>query len=101
MVCSSRPSSHAGSCRSTWGRTTANHERKPVMSRANRGGLFWGALLTLLGLIFLLNNFNLMPARLLEWWPILVLLAGLWVFSQGLAQRRGGELIGGTVLLAT
>jgi Domain of unknown function (DUF5668) len=71
------------------------------MSRANRGGLFWGALLTLLGLIFLLNNFNLMPAHLIEWWPILVLLGGVWLFSQGLAQRRGGELIGGTVLLAT
>ena len=71
------------------------------MSRANRGGLFWGALLTLLGLIFLLNNFNLMPARVVEWWPILVLVGGLWLISQGLAQRRGGELTGGTVLLAT
>jgi hypothetical protein len=70
------------------------------MSRANRGGLFWGALLILLGLVFLLNNFNLVPANLIRWWPVLVLGAGIWLFGRGLAQRHGGGLVAGTVLAA-
>ena len=39
------------------------------MSRANRGALFWGAVLVLLGLVFLLNNFHIVPASLAQWWP--------------------------------
>ena len=68
------------------------------MSRANRSGLFWGTLLVLLGLVFLLNNFHLVPANLLQWWPVLVLGAGLLLFGRSLVERRGGGLIAGTVL---
>jgi hypothetical protein len=70
------------------------------MSRANRGGLFWGTLLVLLGLVFLLNNFHLVPANLLQWWPVLVLGAALLLFARGLVERQGGGLIAGTVLAA-
>ena len=69
-----------------------------MMSRANRSGLFWGTLLVLLGLVFLLNNFHVVPANLLQWWPVLVLGAGLLLFGRGLVERRGGGLIAGTVL---
>jgi hypothetical protein len=70
------------------------------MSRANRTALFWGTLLVLLGLIFLLNNFNLVPASLVQWWPVLVLAAGLLLFGSGLAERQGGALITGTLLVS-
>lgn len=70
------------------------------MSRANRGTLFWGALLTVLGLIFLLNNFQVVPANLWQWWPGLVLGTGGLVLVRGLAQRRGSGLVAGTVLVA-
>jgi Domain of unknown function (DUF5668) len=68
------------------------------MSRANRGVLFWGTLLVLLGLVFLLNNFHLAPANLLQWWPVLVLGAGVLMLGRGLVERHGGALIAGTVL---
>jgi len=70
------------------------------MSRASRGTLFWGALLTLLGLIFLLNNFNVVPANLWQWWPGFVLGAGALVLARGFVQRRGSGLVAGTVLVA-
>jgi hypothetical protein len=70
------------------------------MSRANRWTLFWGALLISLGLIFLLNNFHLVPANLLQWWPVLVLGTGSLMFGRGVAQRRGSGLVAGTVLVA-
>jgi len=70
------------------------------MSRANRSALFWGALLILLGLVFLLNNFNLVPAGLVQWWPVLILGAGILLLGRGLAERQGGGLVAGTVLAA-
>ena len=70
------------------------------MSRANRGALFWGAVLVLLGLVFLLNNFHIVPASLAQWWPVPLLGLGLLLFGRGLARRRGGALVTGTVLLA-
>ena len=70
------------------------------MSRANRSTLFWGVLLILLGLVFLLNNFNMVPASLVHWWPVLILGAGILLFGRGLAERQGGGLVAGTVLAA-
>ena len=68
------------------------------MSRSNRGALFWGVLLVLLGLVFLLNNFHLVPANLVQWWPLFVLGAGILMFGRGLVERQGGSLVAGTVL---
>jgi Domain of unknown function (DUF5668) len=70
------------------------------MSASNRGALVWGIVLVLLGLVFLLNNFNVVPGGVLDWWPVLVLGAGVWLLGQGLTRRRGGGLVSGTVLLA-
>lgn len=70
------------------------------MSRASRSGLFWGALLIMLGLVFLLNNFNMVPFSLLQWWPVLILGAGILLFGRSLAERQGGGLVAGTVLAA-
>ena len=68
------------------------------MPRANRTSLFWGAVLILLGVVFLLNNFHLMPANLVQWWPALVIGGGVWLLARGLVARRGAGLIAGTVL---
>ena len=57
-------------------------------------------MLVLLGLVFLLNNFHIVPASLLQWWPVPVLGVGLLLFGRGLAGRRGGALVSGMLLLA-
>ncbi len=67
------------------------------MTKPNRTALFWGFALILAGLIFLLNNFNLIPGSLFNWWPVLVLGAGLWMLIQAVARRSQG-LVGGVVL---
>ena len=69
-----------------------------MMSRANRGALLWGVVLVLLGLVFLLNNFHLVPLGLWQWWPLPVLGAGLLVLGRGVAERQGAGLVAGTVL---
>jgi hypothetical protein len=70
------------------------------MPANNRGGLFWAILLIVLGTVFLLNNFNLVPGAVIDWWPVLVIGAGLWLLGQAATRRGGGGLVGGMVLLA-
>ncbi|MCC6190000.1 MAG: hypothetical protein IT318_13275 [Anaerolineales bacterium] len=70
------------------------------MPAANRNALFWGTVLILLGLAFLLNNFNVIPGQFIAWWPLLVMGTGLWLVAQTLPRRRGGGLVGGILLLA-
>jgi lia operon protein LiaF len=70
------------------------------MSAPNRNIFFWGILLILAGLIFLLANFNAIPSQVLDWWPVLVIGAGLWLLASALTRRRGGGLMGGVLLLA-
>ena len=70
------------------------------MSRANRWAAFWGISLVLVGVAFLLQNFNLLPGGYIQWWPALVVAAGLWLLARGFAERRSGGLIGGVLLSA-
>ncbi|MBF8283360.1 MAG: hypothetical protein HW378_2275 [Anaerolineales bacterium] len=61
--------------------------------------LFWGVSLIVLGLGFLLHNFNLVPEGLFSLWPLIVIGAGVWLLGE--AARRGGRgLVGGVVVLA-
>jgi hypothetical protein len=64
-----------------------------------REPLFWGLLLIALGGLFLLNNYHLLAGGVFAWWPALVLLPGLWLFSRGLLGRQGGGLVAGTLVL--
>ncbi|MCC7359188.1 MAG: hypothetical protein IT317_06915 [Anaerolineales bacterium] len=64
-----------------------------------RDPLFWGLLLIALGGLFLLNNLRLLSGPVFAWWPVLVLLPGLWLLSRGLSGRQGGGMVGGTLLL--
>jgi hypothetical protein len=67
------------------------------MTKPNRTALFWGFVLIAAGLLFLLYNFNMIPGRFRDWWPVLAIAAGLWLLVQAIA-RRGQGLVGGVVL---
>ncbi len=69
------------------------------MTTRNRAPLFWGLLLVGLGLLFLLGNQPLLASGLFAWWPVLVLMAGLWLLSRGVWWRQGGGLLGGALVL--
>lgn len=68
------------------------------MLRSRRWTAFWGVVLILVGVAFLLQAFNVVPASLTRWWPILVIGAGAWLLARGVSERRGGALIGGTLV---
>lgn len=61
--------------------------------------LFWSVLLIVLGLGFLLHNFNLVPEGLFSLWPLIVIGAGAWICGEAVRQRGRG-LVGGVVVLA-
>src|SRR6185295_12652178 len=69
-----------------------------TMLRSRRWAAFWGVGLIVLGVAFLLQNFNLVPAGFMQWWPVLVIGAGVWLLARGLSERRGGALTGGTLV---
>ena|SRR5689334_14834266 len=69
------------------------------MSNSNRSGVFWGVLLIVLGLGFLLHNFDLVSQGIFNLWPLLVIGAGIWMFGETLARRRGGGLVGASIVL--
>lgn len=57
---------------------------EPSRPRFNSGNLFWGLLLTLIGTLFLLSNFNLVEidlTRLFKLWPVLIIFAGISLLS--------------------
>lgn len=68
-------------------------------SLMRHSGLFWGALLIIAGLGFLLHNFNLVPEGVFSLWPLLVVGAGIWMLGQAAARRAGRRLVGGLVVL--
>ncbi len=70
------------------------------MFGVNRPALFWGVLLIVLGIAFLLNNFNLVPPSLFRLWPLVVIGAGTWMLGRAVQRRRGQGLVGGMVVLA-
>ena len=70
------------------------------MSASRRSGLFWGSLLIVLGLGFLLDNFNLVPEGIFSLWPLLVIGAGVWLLGQAVTSGEGRGLTGGVVVLA-
>ncbi len=70
------------------------------MWASRRSGLFWGPLLMVLGLGFLLNNFNLVPEGIFSLWPLLVVGAGLWLLGEALMRQMGRGVTGGVVVLA-
>ncbi len=72
------------------------HDDSPM---TRYSGLFWGALLIIAGLGFLLHNFNLVPEGVFSLWPLLVVGAGIWILGQVAMRREGRGLAGGIVVL--
>jgi hypothetical protein len=68
------------------------------MLRSSRWTAFWGVVLIGVGAAFLLQNFNLVPPGITQWWPVAVIAAGLWLLARGFTERRGGALIGGALV---
>ncbi len=55
-----------------------------------RGTMFWGAILILLGLLFLLNNLGILAVNV--WallWPIFLVALGIWILFGTVLGRRG------------
>jgi hypothetical protein len=54
-----------------------------------RGELLWGGLLVLLGAMFLLRTAGLIAGDVWGWfWPLAVIVFGVWILLEGLAPRR-------------
>ncbi len=68
------------------------------MLRSRRWSAIWGVVLIVLGAAFLLQNFDLVAAGAMQWWPVLVIAAGVWLLARGFSERRGGALIGGALV---
>jgi len=53
-----------------------------------RGELFWGGLLVILGVLFFLQAAGYLTGDVFGWfWPIFIILLGIWVLSGGYARR--------------
>ncbi len=69
------------------------------MNETRRSALIGGFILIGLGALFLLDNFNVIPGNVVDWWPVLIVGAGLWLLVQAFRRRRHGGLVGGTLLV--
>lgn len=69
------------------------------MTESRRTALIGGIILILLGLVFLLENFNIVPGSITDWWPVVVIGAGVWLLAQSFRRGRQGGLVGGALLL--
>lgn len=55
----------------------------------NRSGLFWGSLLILLGVLFLLSSLGILTVSVWSiFWPLVFVLGGLWLLISGLQRPR-------------
>jgi predicted membrane protein len=63
--------------------------------RKQRGGLFWGAVLTLGGLALLLDQMGIISIeRLWRFWPMILILVGLWNLT-----RQSGRVFGAVMVI--
>jgi hypothetical protein len=65
-------------------------EQRPSRPRRGQGGtLVWGAILALLGVYFLLKEtFQLDVPDIGRFWPVAVILVGVWILWEGMTRSR-------------
>lgn len=66
----------------------------------NRSSIVGGVVLIVLGGMFLLNNFGVLPGGLFALWPLAVLAGGGWQVWQALTRKRGRGLTVGVFFVA-
>lgn len=71
------------------------------MNRENRSALFWGALLILLGIGWLLKNFGYLDQGIFRLWPLLLVGGGVWMLARSFTARQGGGLVAAVCASAT
>lgn len=60
------------------GEAAAEEEMEDVTRVVKSGSVFWGALLVVLGIIFLLGNFEIINYnRIFDFWPVVVIIIGI------------------------
>ena len=69
-----------------------------MISRRNRAQLVGGVTLILVGLAFLLHNFNLLPDNLYNLWPVPVIAVGLGLLARS-ATSDGRGMVGAVLAL--
>ncbi len=69
------------------------------MFGVNRPALFWGLVFIALGIVFLLNNFGVLPPTFFNLWPLVVVAAGGWMLWRAVQRQRSGGVVGGMVLM--
>ncbi|MBN1938295.1 MAG: hypothetical protein JW843_01820 [Candidatus Aminicenantes bacterium] len=53
------------------------------------GSIFWGAVLMILGLVFLLGNFNVIDYdRLWDFWPVIVIVIGIKMIADYFSKKN-------------
>jgi hypothetical protein len=59
------------------------------MAKKQRGALAWGIILIVIGLIFILDNFNVdVWDSLARLWPLVLIVWGAWKLYFGLLERK-------------
>jgi cell wall-active antibiotic response 4TMS protein YvqF len=57
-----------------------------------RGEFFWGTLLILLGVLFLLKTYGLLSGDVFSWfWPLFIIAIGVWILLGGMSSRTRFE----------
>ena len=65
----------------------ASRPPAPVQAAGPEGSVFWGLLLMAIGVIFLLANFDILQLeRILDFWPVAVILIGLKIIFDSLRK---------------
>lgn len=55
----------------------------------NKGGLFWGGMLIVLGVLFMLNILGILPVNVWTlFWPLALIALGIWVLSSAFGRDR-------------
>jgi hypothetical protein len=69
----------------------------------NSRGLYWGSLLIILGVLWLLRRMDLLHidwSLILPYWPVLLIVAGIVLLTSGRDRRSSGGLVGLLITLA-
>jgi len=65
-----------------------------------RNRMLWGLLFVAVGITAFLSELEVLPADILQLWPILLIVVGLWLALSAIGTAAGRGLTGGLVVAA-